>query len=94
MLDNQPMLDLKQPNKANSDDETVPVFLQQDHIKHGSGRDKSDSITGGTYKTRCINISLLSNYILYLVFFTQTIAFIYYYFFFPGENDPACYANY
>ena len=78
------------------DEEGVPIFLQQDHIKkqQTKGRSESVSNTRGTYKIRCINISLLSNYVLYLVFFVQTIAFIYYCFIFEGETDPPCYANY
>ena len=47
---------------------------------------------GGTYQSRC-NISLLSNYILYLIFISQTIAFTYYAFIYQGEKAP-CYANY
>ena len=41
---------------------------------------KTMQLAGGQYSARC-NISLLSNYLLYIVFITQTVAFTYFAFF-------------
>ena len=49
------------------------------------------SFVDGQYKARC-DFSLMSNYILYLIFTTQTGAYIYYAFIYKAESKR-CYAS-
>ena len=59
---------------------------------------KSSNISDrGMYQTRC-NFSVLSNYILFVIFIAQTVAYIYYYATgevdCPEDDDSCiCYAN-
>jgi hypothetical protein len=82
-----------------ADDEYIPEFLRKSNNKPFDRKFKSGGIQdsqlhdqGGQYISRC-NISLLSNYILYLLFITQTVAFNYF-FFFSKEGSDHCYASY
>ena len=57
-----------------------------------TGSRKSKKVTGGTYTSRC-NFSLLSNYILYIVFILQAVFFTYFAYISPEGATP-CYANF
>ena len=77
--------------KSLLDSEAEPVFFNSSSTRKKSDKRSTLGASTGQYSTRC-NFSLLSNYLLYAVFITQTGVFNYYAFFYPNEDEP-CYAN-
>ena len=76
---------------SQEEEQDIPIFLRLSGDKSFKSR-KSEKVInylnrsndGGHYTSRC-NISLMSNYLLYLVFISQTVAFNYFAFF--AESD-------
>ena len=83
---------------SDNEDE-LPTFLRTSNDKNLTRStlktgNMSSTTNGGHYTSRC-NFSLLSNYLLYLVFITQTVAFNYFAFFSnEGKNVDDCFASY
>ena len=81
---------------ASVDENDIPSFLrisnEKNPVKNNNERGRlATNNSEGHYTSRC-NISLMSNYLLYIVFITQTVAFNYFAFFSKGEDEP-CYAS-
>ena len=68
--------------------------LDQRKQDNEPGLEQSYQNYDNPYQTRCAkcNISMLSNYLLFIIFIGMTVCYIYYCFIFSEESEP-CYAN-